>query len=795
MSPALADVLCLCFCLLLPIPSNASTAEEVPPPGIVLTGTVSDSSGAAISAASVELENTTSRLVVHAATDSAGEYRLIVPIASIYRETIAALGFRTAVFENLSLSAGTHVRDVTLEVGLASESIRVNGALEIAEKQITTEGRVGILGDLSIQETPFSVRSYTSSFLENRQALTLSDALDSDASIISMTSSSRASPEADVFLSRGFRSTSVAMNGLFGLSNDLPDMYFVERVDVFSGPSAFVMGAPESVGGVFNFELKHAEERPYLLLEPDYLSKSVYGGRFDASRRAGPHHSFGARANAMYREGEGEIRDSRIFNGGAALGLDYRSRIMLLSLDTQYLRNYNKAFPYVLLLRPGLVGLPKPMPTNLSTQPVWMHGSTSEEMIFGRADLNLWPKWIITAGSGFSPSSASYPGYCPVLLLDFSGAVLCEQINQALVQRNQSNDIGIRGKIRTGSVSHLVLGGWNRVRQKTSFADFSDFGPSQPYNLYSPYRPASPNYQFPALTTDFLIDDHTTKSWYLGDTAGLFRDKLLLTAGVRRTTEGIKDTFRVDDIPGGQYHQSAFTPSAAGLFKVTSQLSLYGNFIQALEPGWIAPPDTKNAGQIFPPIVSNQFEIGAKVQARTRLLTVALYRISEANGVVSAATNPPTFSQDGRQVNKGIEVNFAGDLFHGMHTILSTSLIDSRQRFTGDPTTEGKHTSNVPRTAERLNLNWEVPRAKSLALDCNLMLTGKAAFDSINSLDVPSWTRLDLGVRYQFLKEKPYTIRAQVANVANTPHWLSVFSGGLAPAGPRAVNISLSKSF
>ncbi len=148
MSPALADVLCLCFCLLPPIPSNASTAEEVPPPGIVLTGTVSDSSGAAISAASVELENTTSRLVVHAATDSAGEYRLIVTTESIYRETIAALGFRTAVFENLSLSAGTHVRDVTLEVGLASESIRVNGALEIAEKQITTEGRVGILGDL-----------------------------------------------------------------------------------------------------------------------------------------------------------------------------------------------------------------------------------------------------------------------------------------------------------------------------------------------------------------------------------------------------------------------------------------------------------------------------------------------------------------------------------------------------------------------------------------------------------------------------------------------------------------------
>ncbi|MBB5330590.1 iron complex outermembrane receptor protein [Edaphobacter lichenicola] len=693
----------------------------------------------------------------------------------------------------MTLLTSTNLRDVTLQLGLVKDSIRVSEEPELAADQIATQGPVGILGDLPVQETPFSVKSYTSTFLENRQALTLTDALDSDASILSASASSRGSPNGDVFLSRGFKGVAVAVNGLFGLSDDLTNMYFVDRVDVFSGPSAFVMGAPESVGGVFNLQLKRADDRPYLLLASDFVGKSVYGARIDASRRFAPHNAFGARANALYREGEGEIRDSRLLIEGASLGLDFKSKVVQLSLDAQYLRNYNRAFQYVLIPVAEVVSLPRPMPTNLSTQPVWMDDTTSQKAILGRADVNLSPKWIATAGSGFSPSSTSIPGYCPVLLLDYFGTILCEQRNQLTDQNNYSTDFGLRGKVHTGAVSHSLMIGWNRVHDMESFGDFNDYGPSQPYNLYTSYRPTSPNYSFPAVTADYVVDDESTKGWYLGDTAGLLHDRLLLTGGFRRTIMRGKETYR--GTSSSRYHQSAFTPSAAALFKATSQLSLYGNFIQALQPGFIAPPDTKNAGEIFPPIVSNQVEVGAKFQGRAWISTIALYRISEANGVVSTATNPPTFSQDGRQVNTGLEVNFAGDLFRGLHAILSGSFIDSRQRSTGDPTIEGKRTANVPAATERINLNWDIPRTKALAFDCNLKFTGAAAFDATNSYDVPAWISADLGVRYSFPKERPFTFRAQVANVSNSSYWISVFSGGLAPSGPRVVTVSISKSF
>ncbi len=444
MSRGFLCVLCLFLHLVMVRQSNASTSDDPQRQIALLKGTVTDSSGATIPGAWIEARNTNSGEVTHTTTDLTGRYSVTAPVAGVYRETIVASGFKTVVIEGIRLSVGTVTfRDVILQVGATSDSILVRSTPEVAGGQVATESRVGIFGDVPVQLTPFSVQSYTLIFLENRQALTLTDVLDSNASIISESSSSKASPTSDTFLSRGFRSTDVGVNGLFDLNANLPDMYFVELVDVFSGPSAFVMGAPRSIGGVVNLVPKRADQRPYLLLEPDYLGRSVYGGRLDASDRRGKQGAFGARANALYREGEGEIRDSRLLNGGAALGLDFRSKIVLLSLDAQYLRNYNKAFQYVLLLGPGLDHLPPTMPTNLSTQPVWMSASTSEEVILGRADVNLSPKWILTTGSGVSHSFVSYPGYCPVLLLDYSGTVLCEQINQSLLQENHSTDVGI----------------------------------------------------------------------------------------------------------------------------------------------------------------------------------------------------------------------------------------------------------------------------------------------------------------------------------------------------------------
>jgi iron complex outermembrane receptor protein len=382
----------------------------------VLRGTVTDDSTAAIPNASVVLEDDQPQAVGHANTDQEGHYSMMAPVSGTYRVTITAAGFSTLIFENLQLTGSDlTLPNATLRIGNPTETIYVSAAREFSGGQVATESRVGIFGEQSVLDVPFSVHSYTGTFLQNQQALTLTDLLDSDASVVSDPSSSKASPWNDTFQSRGFlvvTDKGLAINGLFGLYGGLPNMEFVERADVFNGPSAFVMGAPESVGGVVNLAPKRAAERPFLSLEPSYLGKSVYGGHIDASDRFGPRRVLGARVNGMYRDGEGEIRDSRLLNAGAAVGADYRSKMLLLSLDAQYIRNYNQAYQYVVIPGQELPVLPSAMPANLSTEPTWMYASISEKIILGRIDLNLSPNWTLTTASGSGHSGRGYPVHC-----------------------------------------------------------------------------------------------------------------------------------------------------------------------------------------------------------------------------------------------------------------------------------------------------------------------------------------------------------------------------------------------
>jgi iron complex outermembrane receptor protein len=764
-----------------------------------LQGAVADGSGAPIANASVVLKDARLQVVARATTDERGHYEIMIPASGVYSAMITAPTFGTLIFENLQLPADSaDLPNATLRPGTAIVTVNVTAAEGIAGGQIATVGHVGILGDVLLEDVPFSVQSYTSTFLENQQALHLTDVLESDAAFALASASSKASQLADVFLVRGFReevSRPAAIDGLFGLFGwGRPNMEFVERVDVFHGPSAFLMGAPDSVGGVVNMAPKRAKDAPLLILEPTYLSKTVYGGHVDASGRVGPHKAFGGRVNGMYRDGEGAIRDSRLLNGGAAVGLDYRSKFVLLSLDMQYLRDYNQGNQYVVIPGPEVTLLPRAMPNDLSTEPVWMYYSFNQKIILGRADFNLSPSWTVTTGSGYSHGSGGAPTYCPIILLDNSGSVLCNQISQLETPNNVSNDIGIRGKFRTGHFAHSFVAGWNRVHQTTNFAEGYDAGPSQPYNLYTPYRPAAPNFVAPDQPTDYQMDNQKIRGWYLGDTIDTLRGRLQLTGGLRRSTVGSSDTFR-DDTPPFYYRGSAFSPSVAGLFQFTRHVSLYGNFIQALQPGAVAPLDTKNAGQVFPPAISNQVEGGAKVHFNTWTGTVAFYRISQAYATESTATNPPTFTQDGRQVNKGIEIGFAGDIISTLHAIVSASFINSRQHSTGDPTTEGKSAASIAGASERLNVIWQPPHLRSVGLVCDLIVTGSAPYDDANTYRVPAWTRLDLGARYSFGHENPLILRAQVENVPNSKFWVSAFSGGLAVAGPRVINLSISKAF
>ncbi|MBI1358008.1 MAG: hypothetical protein GC160_27040 [Acidobacteria bacterium] len=94
-----------------------------------LVGTVTDSSGAAVPGANVQLTNRGTNQSLSATTTETGSYTFTNVLAGAYDLTVQADGFRGYTAENVDITINTVRRnDVSLEIGAVSESITVAAA-------------------------------------------------------------------------------------------------------------------------------------------------------------------------------------------------------------------------------------------------------------------------------------------------------------------------------------------------------------------------------------------------------------------------------------------------------------------------------------------------------------------------------------------------------------------------------------------------------------------------------------------------------------------------------------------
>jgi hypothetical protein len=119
-----------------------------------ITGTVSDPAGAVVADATVEARNAATDGVYQAATTTTGNYTLSqLPVGS-YALTVSVPGFKTYVRSGITVPVAQTLRiDVLLEVGAASESIRVeaNAALLKTESgEVSTNVKTENLDELPI---------------------------------------------------------------------------------------------------------------------------------------------------------------------------------------------------------------------------------------------------------------------------------------------------------------------------------------------------------------------------------------------------------------------------------------------------------------------------------------------------------------------------------------------------------------------------------------------------------------------------------------------------------------------
>ena len=668
--------------------------------------------------------------------------------------------------------------------------------------QVARGGRVGLLGNLSLMDTPFSTTSYTEGLIRDQQARGVADVLQNDPSVRVATGFGNFQ---ELYVVRGFPiySDDMTYNGVYGI---LPRQFvaaeFIERVEIFRGANAFLNGAApggSAVGGAVNLAPKRAPNDPLNRLTVGIDNGGTFYGAADLARRFGPEDRFGVRLNLIRRDGDAPVDAESVNLGAASLGVDYRGDKLRFSADGGW-QDHRLDAP-----RPSVTPLgaapPAPSASGNFAQP-WTY--TSERQLFGaiRGEYDLAPGLSAWAAGGARVGHEQNDLANPTS--DAAGDTSAYRFINRREDHVFSADVGIRDDLKLGPIDNrLVLSGAITTLQSRNAYAFSNFA-GFAGNLYAPTYAAPPAADF--FVGGTFSDPHVTQrsrnsSGAVADTVSLLNGDVQFTAGVR---EQEIYTASYDYTSGAKlsaFDGHALTPAFALVVKPMHGVSLYANYSEALQPGQIAPaisggvPIT-NAGEVLAPFRAKQYELGAKYENNGWGGTVSLFQISQPSAIVVGGV----FGPNGEQRNRGLEFTVFGEPVSGVRLIGGASFIDPVMSRTQGGALDGKQAIGVPRFSGNLNLEWDLPYIPGVTLEARDVYTGSQYIDAANANKLSDWNRVDLGARYRLQAGgRPVTLRVRVENVAGSNYWAS--AGGypgadyLVLSEPRTVSVSASVDF
>jgi hypothetical protein len=147
-----------CACLL--VAALASNKLHAQATTATILGTVTDTSGAAVADAAVQIKNVATGITQNVATDTGGRYRVPDLGLGDYDVQASKAGFQTVVRKGITLAVGSEsVVDFSLPVGQTQQTVLVEGQASQVE---TTSAAVGnVVESVQVRDLPLNGRSYT----------------------------------------------------------------------------------------------------------------------------------------------------------------------------------------------------------------------------------------------------------------------------------------------------------------------------------------------------------------------------------------------------------------------------------------------------------------------------------------------------------------------------------------------------------------------------------------------------------------------------------------------------------
>ncbi|MCB5187793.1 TonB-dependent receptor [Methylobacillus caricis] len=662
---------------------------------------------------------------------------------------------------------------------------------DYAGGQTARGGRLGLLGNKDILDTPFSVTQYTAKLIEDQQAQSIGDVLVNDPSVRNTYSRSSGRDEFNI---RGFTlfNYDVLYNGLYGVTpRNTSSLIGIERIEVLRGPNALLNGmAPAgSVGGSINLVPKRAGTTPLNRLTLSHIDDSQLETHIDVARRFGEEQQLGVRVNAMTSSGDTPVDNAKESLDAIAIGLDFQGERLRIEGDFNY-QHRNTQGRGGLLFAPSTGRIASAPDADKNFIQKWTYWKTNEVSGAVRAEFDVTPAWTLYGALGgkeydFKSLQTQMQLQNTQGLLAFRPYRLDESI------KNLSAEAGAKGKFTTGPVEHELVLSINSFSQENRLLR----SPNVPFafsNIYSPV-----NFSEPTLVLSGNLpktSESRLRSLAIADTISLADRKVQLTLGARHQQVEASNFNGTTGIRTDHYDKSDLTPAVALVIRPTEQLSFYGNYIEALNQGSTAPTGATNAGQMFAPAVSKQHEAGVKYDFGRFATTLSAFQIERPAGFTDPTTQ--RFDMDGEQRNRGIELITQGEAIDHVRVLGGLAWTQGKLTQTEGGTNDGNTAPAVPRLQFNLAGEWDTPIVPGLTLTARMVHTSPQYVNAENTQKIPTWTRYDLGARYAFVAGKtPITMRGTIENLFDKNYWLSAAREGLTVGAPRTVLLSVSADF
>ena len=727
------------------------------------------------------------------------------------------------------------------------------GDIVVVGKFINSGAQSATKMDVRVLDTPFTVSSYSDTFVKSLESQSLSDLYNY------MTGVKKSGNTGYDITLRGFKSSgddrnAIMTDGLPGLTGRYgsPPTVNVDHIELVKGPMSVLYGQIQP-GGFVNIISKKPQDKPAYSADlrlNTYVSR--YRSIFDANGVTGSIDATGpidADGNILYRV-VGQLGDNDGYRDYANTKQQFISPSATIrlgdntKLTAQFEYRHTKEHFDV-----GLVAPPNAADTVYDITAVAPITTTYQQPADFRVETGKAETVFLTHnfGGGWK-GSASYRhvdynsdqkefSNTGLALIQGQYRVLRRARQLQTKRRYDYADLNLQGTFNTFGIEHkLLVGGnfgsdlvnenrlkfFNSSTRNTTTGVCPTGGTCLDIGLYNPDYSTTPAFDTLAATNPQLSNQASllTNRFVRSHNYGIYlSDLMTLTNWLKVSLSGRKfsETSEVEadarNAPGvikKKTDSRNFLPSAGILIQPQHNITIYGSYAESFVP--TDPAAFGEDGQNnFTPIEGKQYEVGIKTENLLNgalTLSAALYRIDQVGQITQNPCPSGAIAQGtcSYQIGKGRSDGFEleGNLrpFKGMQVIFGYAHIKANVLTAASSAQTfqiGRRLPNVANDAANLWMRYDWKNGLGLGL--GVTYTGDrdgllpTSSSDLKTLDLPAYTVVDSAIYYD---TEHLSINLKVGNLFDKRYYESAGATGriqISPGQPRNVTLTTRVKF